>query len=208
MQHTLAELVNQHRDQKQPDSEAMFLNFLAKTKSFWWRRLLQCSAWWRCRTSTRWIRKAWDTSNPFVDFFRVVAAFEASKFLSDLASVWFFRMIRPNPRHGLTNVQRVSKRLVSSRLWWKAVWLIKMTELRWNSFLNIRLLMIGHCWCGKTDVLCVFKTLWIIVRRIFLNCQVISSNQYFWWAALSHFVKRNVQKTPARFFSCSVPLTK
>ena len=34
MQHTLAELVNQHRDQKQPDSEAMFLNFLAKTKSF------------------------------------------------------------------------------------------------------------------------------------------------------------------------------
>ena len=91
MQHALAELVNQHRDQKQPDSEAMFLNFLAKTKSFWSRRLLQCSAWWRCRTSTRWIRKAWDTSNPFVDFFWIVAALEASKFLSDLANVCVFQ---------------------------------------------------------------------------------------------------------------------
>ena len=69
MQHTLAELVNQHRDQKQPDSEAMFLNFWTRTTSFLSRRLLQCSAWWRCKTSTRLIRKAWDMTNPYDDLF-------------------------------------------------------------------------------------------------------------------------------------------
>ena len=89
--HCSSELVNQHPDQKQPDSEAMFLNFLAKTKSFWSRRLLQCSAWWRCRTSTRWTRKVWDASNPLVDFFWPVAALEASKFLSALGSVCVFQ---------------------------------------------------------------------------------------------------------------------
>ena len=69
MQHKLAELVNQHGDQKQPDSEAMFLNFWTRTKSFLSRRLLQCSAWWCCWTSTRLIRKARDMTNPFDDLF-------------------------------------------------------------------------------------------------------------------------------------------
>ena len=86
--------------------------------------LLQCSAWWRCRTSTRWIRKAWDTSNPFVDVFWIVAALEASKLLSDLASVCVFQDDLTKPTSRVPKVQRVPKRLVSSRLWWKAVsWL-------------------------------------------------------------------------------------
>ena len=102
-------------DQKQLGSRATFLNFWTETKSFWSRRLLQCSAWWRCKTSTRLIRKAWDMTNPFDDLFGSCGAWSKQFLVGPCRRLlfFFFRMIRPNPRHGLTNAQRVPKRLVS-----------------------------------------------------------------------------------------------